>query len=205
MTEEKTKLTITQEDDARISIKGNEEDVKKASMAIARLILAEDEITEAQLETIVDIDVNLYNCGKGSPEDLKAAKELLEAIEKYKDKTREEYPYPYQYAMYELALREENPLIAEAKMLRAATAVEAGPAITNLYDEYGIQAAYWRKRKAEIEGKPFDSDAPTIEEILDSERLRFFNIYKRAFNGDLEAIKICLEFCEEEVNYWNSR
>ena len=205
MTEEKTKLTITQEDDARISIKGNEEDVKKASMAIARLILAEDEITEAQLETIVDIDVNLYNCGKGSPEDLKAAKELLEAIEKYKDKTREEYPYPYQYAMYELAMREENPLIAEAKMLRAATAVEAGPAITNLYDEYTEQAAYWRKKISEAEGKPFDGEAPTTEEILDSDRLRFFNIYKHAFEGDLEAMKICLEFCEEEEKYWKSR
>lgn len=54
-------------------------------------------------------------------------------------------------------------------------------------------------------GKTSDSAAPSIEEILDSDRLRFFNIYKRAFNGDLEAMKICLEFCEEKVNYRNNR
>lgn len=205
MPEEKAQLTINQDEDGRISIQGNKEDVKKACMIIAELILKEDEITEAQLETIVDIEQNLYDRGESSPEDLATAKKLLEAIEEYKDKTREEYPFPYQYAMYELAMREENPLIAEAKMLRAATAVGASPAIDNLLDGYTEQAAYWRKRKAEIEGKPFDSDAPTIEEILDSERLRFFNIYKRAFNGDLEAIKICLEFCEEEKKYWESR
>ena len=203
MPEEKAQLTINQDEDGRISIQGNKEDVKKAYMFIAELILKEDEINEAQLETIVDISDIFYKYG--SPEDLETAKKLLEAIEEYKDNTREGYPFPYQYAMHELAMREENPLIAEAKLLRAATAVEAGPAIINLYDEYEIQAAYWRKRKAEIEGKPFDSDAPTIEEILDSERLRFFNIYKRAFNGDPKAIKICLEFCEEEKKYWESR
>ncbi|MBQ6298295.1 MAG: hypothetical protein IJK81_11540 [Selenomonadaceae bacterium] len=203
MTESKTNLTITQEDDGSISIQGDDEAVKKASMAIARLILSEDELTEPQLETIVRIAENFYNCEKGSPED-KAAKEFLEAIEKYKDKTREGYTYPYQYAMYELALREENPLIAEAKMLRAATAVEAGPAIAILIDEYEAQAAYWRKRNAEVKGKTFDSEAPTTEEILDSDRLRFFNIYKRAFNGDPKAIEICLEFCEEEEKYWKN-
>ena len=203
MPEEKTQLTINQEDDGRISIQGNEEDVKKASMLIAELILKEDEINEAQLETIVDISDIFYKYG--SPEDLETAKKLLEAIEEYKDNTREGYPFPYQYAMHELAMREENPLIAEAKMLRAATAVEAGPAITNLYDEYTEQAAYWRKKISEAEGKPFDGEAPTTEEILDSDRLRFFNIYKHAFEGDLEAMKICLEFCEEEEKYWKSR
>lgn len=195
MAEEKTPLTIIQEDDGRISIQGNEEDVKKVSILIAELFLKEDEITEPQLETIVDIAENLYNCGKGSPEDLKTAKKFLETIEKYL----------YPRAMYELAMQEENPLIAEARMLRAATVGGDSPAIDNLLEEYTEQVAYWQKRKAETEGKPFDSEAPTSEEILDSDRLRFFNIYKRAFNGDPEAMKICLEFCEEEVKYWKSR
>mgnify|MGYP007101857820 CR=1 FL=1 len=193
MTEEKSKLTIIQEDDGRISIQGNEDDVKKVSILIAELFLKEDEITEPQLETIVDIAEKLYNNKKGSPEDLNTAKKFLEAIEKYF----------YPRAMYELAMQEENPLIAEARMLRAAT-VGAPPAIDNLQEEYAAQAAYWQKRKDEAEGKTSDNTAPTIEEILDSDRLRFFNIYKRAFNGDPEAIKICLEFCEEEVNYWNN-
>lgn len=198
MAEEKAKLTIIQEDDGRISIQGNEEDVKKASILIAEFFLKEDEITEPQIETIVDIAENLYDYGKGSPEHLKAAKKFLEAVDKYSNPR----------AMYELAMQEENSLIAEARLLRAAirtaTAGAYSPAIGILQEEYEAQVAYWRKRKAEVEGKTFDSNAPTIEEILDSDRLRFFNIYKRAFNGDLEAIKICLEFCEEELNYWNN-
>lgn len=198
MPEEKAKLTIIQEDDGRISIQGNEEDVKKASILIAELFLKEEKITEPQIETIVDIAQNLYDYGKGPLEHLKVAKKFLEAVDKYSNPR----------AMYELAMQEENSLIAEAKLLRAAirtaTAGAYSPAIGSLQEEYEAQVAYWRKRKAEVEGKPFDGNAPTIEKILDSDRLRFFNIYKRAFNGDLEAIKICLEFCEEELNYWNN-
>ena len=47
--------------------------------------------------------------------------------------------------------------------------------------------------------------APTDEEILKSVRLEAFNMYKRAFEGDLDAMKICLEFCEEETDYWAQR
>ena len=86
MPEEKTQLTINQEDDGRISIQGNEEDVKKASMLIAELFLKEDEITEAQLETIIDIAQNLYDDVKGSPEHLKAAKKFLEAVENFRQR-----------------------------------------------------------------------------------------------------------------------
>lgn len=194
MPEEKAQLTINQDEDGRISIQGNKEDVKKAYMLIAELILKEDEITEAQLETIVDIAEKLYNYGKGSPDDLKTANEFLETVEKYS----------YPRAIYELAMQtENNSLIAEARMLRAAT-VGASPAIGNLQEEYTAQAAYWRKRINEAEGKLFDSEAPTSEEILDSDRLRFFNIYKKAFNGDIESMKICLEFCNEEIKYWDS-
>ena len=110
MAEEKSKLTITQEEDGRISIQGNEEDVKKASMLIAELFLKEDEITEPQLETIVDIAEKLYNYGKGSSEDLKAAKKFLEAVEKYS----------YPRALNVLAWIQKNPLISEAIGLRAA-------------------------------------------------------------------------------------
>ena len=194
MTEEKSQLTITQEDDGRISIQGNEEDVKKVSVCIAELFLKGNEITEAQLETIIDIAENLYNYGKGSPEHLKTAKKFLEAIEKYSSPC----------ATYELAMQEENPLIAEARMTRAAI-IGASPAIDNFLDEYTLQKAYWQKKIDEAEGKTSDGAAPIVEEILDSARLRFFEIYKRAFNGDLEAMKICLEFCDEELNYWNNR
>lgn len=195
MTESKTNLTITQEADGSISIQGDDEAVKKASMAIAELLLKEDELTEPQLETIVRIAENFYNGGKGSPEDLKTAKKLLEAIEKSF----------YPHAMYELAMQTENSLISEARMLRAAMVGGDSPAIDNLLEGYTEQVAYWRKRINEAEGKPFDSEAPTTEEILDSYRLSFFNIYKRAFEGDLEAMKICREFCEEEEKYWKSR
>ena len=61
------------------------------------------------------------------------------------------------------------------------------------------QAAYWRKK---ISG---ETSAADDEEILKSGRLTFFNVYKRAFEGDLDAMKICLEFCEEELAYWNKR
>lgn len=194
MTEEKTKLTITQEDDNRFLIQGDEEEVKKISMLIAEHFLKEDKLTEEQLETIVDIAERLWNCGKGSPEHLKAAEHFLEAIEKYS----------YPRALNVLAWIQKNPLISESIEQRAA-AVGDPPTIDNFVEEYTAQAAYWRKRINEAEEKPFDGAAPTTEEILDSNRLRFFNIYKRAFDGDLEAMKICLEFCEAELNYWNNR
>ena len=194
MTEEKSKLIITQEEDGKFSIQGNEEDVKKVSIFIAELFLKEDEITEEQLETIIDIAENLWNYGKGSPEHLKTAKKFLEAIEKYS----------YPRAMYELAMQEENPLIAEARMQRAA-AIGASPAIDNFLEEYTFQKAYWQKRINEAEGKTYNDDAPTTEEILDSDRMRFFDVYERAFKGDLEAMKTCLELCKEEMTYWGNR
>ena len=194
MTESKTNLTITQEADGSISIKGDDEAVKKASMFIGELLLSEDEMTEEQLDTLVDIAEKLWDFGKGSPEHLEAAKKFLEAVEKYS----------YPRALNVLAWIQKNPLISESIGLRAA-AVGDPPTIDNLQEEYTAQAAYWRKRINEAEGKPFDSEAPTTEEILASDRLRFFNIYKQAFNGDLEAMRTCLEFCREEIAYWSNR
>lgn len=194
MTENKDELTIIQQEDGSFTIQGNEADVKKASMVVAEFLLNEDKLTDEKIETIVNIAENLYSCN-ASPEELKAAKHFLETLE-------EKYLHPR--AMYELAMQEENPLIAEARMVRAAT-IGAPPAIGTLWEEYTLQKAYWQKKINEAEGTPFDDDAPTVEEILDSDRMRFFEIYERAFKGDPKAMKICLEFCNEEVEYWNNR
>ena len=103
-----------------------------------------------------------------------------------------------------LACLQENSLVAEAMLLRAADR-NASSAANDLYESYEEQAAYWRKKIAKAEGKSFEEDAFTDDKILKSNRLIFFNIYKRALNGDLDAMKACLEFCEEEASYWNNR
>ena len=103
-----------------------------------------------------------------------------------------------------LACLQENSLVAEAMLLRAADR-NASSAANDLYESYEEQAAYWRKKIAKAEGKSFEEDAFTDDKILKSNRLIFFNIYKRALNGDLDAMKACLEFCEEEASYWHNR
>ena len=78
--------------------------------------------------------------------------------------------------------------------MRAADRNAPSP-VNNLQEVYAEQAAYWRKK---IAGETSVADD---EEILKSDSLNFFTVYKRAFEGDLDAMKICLEFCEEEAIY----
>lgn len=194
MTKEKTNLTITRNEDGQISIQGDEAIVKKISIVIGEYLLTDGEMTEKKLDTLVDIAEDLYNCGNCSPEHLTAAKKFLEAIEKYS----------YPRAMNVLAWIQKNPLISEAMEMRAA-AVGDPPTVENFLEEYTAQAAYWQKKIAEAEGKTFDGNAPTDKEISDSKRLRFFNVYKRAFDGNLDDMKTCLEFCREEIALWSNR
>ena len=68
-----------------------------------------------------------------------------------------------------------------------------------------MQAELWQKKIDAAEGKPFEGKVPTKEDILYADRTSFFEIYERAFNGELDAMKICREFCKKEADYWSQR
>lgn len=180
--------------DEVMTVKGTDTEIKKALTVLGEFFLTNENLTSENICALVGIGEYLWNQGKASPEELAAAKKFFEAAEKYADPQGTDY----------LSCMQENPLISEAMWLRAAERNAPCP-IDSLQEEYGQQAIYWRKKIAEVEGKPFEGDAPTDEEILQSQRLNFFNVYKRAFDGDLDAMKTCAEFCEEEENYWRKR
>lgn len=189
-----TNLTLITEDDGSVRIKGDDTDVKKTLIIIGDYLLNENGMTQEKLDTLVDIGEYLWNIGKPQPEYMSAAKKFFEAAEKYSDAR----------ATDRLSGIQKNPLVAEAMWLRAADR-DGGAAIDSLQEDYKAQAAWWRKKIAVAEGKTFDGEAPTDDEILNSDRLRFFDVYKRALSGDVDAMKTCLDFCEEEYNYWHNR
>ena len=149
---------------------------------------------EETIRILVELGVKFMNGDDGFSENLELAKKFFMIGEAHFD----------QEATACLSEIQTNPLIADAMWLRAAAIDTTGP-MDNLYENYKEQAAYWRKKIADAEGKPFTEDAPTDDEILKSARMESFNMYKRAFEGDLDAMKTCLEFCEEETDYWARR
>lgn len=193
MADEKFKAYITLNDDNEITIEDDKETVMKILCALGEVFYNNGNLEQENLNTLVEIGEYL-SMRDATPENLATAKKFFVAAEKFLDPR----------ATDNLSAVEKNPLLSDAIWLRAADR-NAPAAINNLEEDYTEQANYWRKKIAEKEGKPFEDDAPTDEEILESSRLTFFNIYKRAFEGDLEAMKICLEFCEKEAEYWNSR
>ena len=149
---------------------------------------------EETINLLVELGIKFMDGDDGFPENLELAKKFFEVGAAHFD----------QEATVRLSDIQTNPLIADAIWLRAA-AIDANCPMDNLYENYKEQAAYWRKKIAEAEGKPFEGDAPTDEDILKSSRLQFFNVYKRALEGDVDAMKTCLEFCEEESAHWGRR
>ena len=204
MTDTKTNLTITREDDGRISIQGDEATVKKAIVIIGEFFLKEHEMTEERLDTLVDIAEELLHYERRDLRNLpeseyvEAAKKFLEAAERYS----------HPRATNCLATLQKNRLISDAMDFRAAARGD-GPCIDLIQESYEMQAELWQKKiaakKAEVEGKPFEDKIPSKEEILNADRTSFFEIYERAFAGDLEAMETWYEFCKKEAAYWSSR
>ena len=193
MADEKFKAYITLNNDNEITIEDDKETVMKILCALGEVFYNKGNLEQENLNTLVEIGEYL-SMRDATPENLATAKKFFAAAEKFLDPR----------ATDNLSAVEKNPLLSDAIWLRAADR-NAPAAVNNLEEDYIEQANYWRKKIAEKEGKPFEDDAPTDDEILESSRLTFFNIYKRAFEGDLEAMKICLDFCEKEAEYWNSR
>lgn len=187
-------ITLTMGDDSEITVNGTDEEVKRALSVLGEFILNDDALRAANVNALVEMAHYFWNRGDTSPEDLATAKKFFAAAEEFGDPEASDY----------LSCVQENPLIAEAMWLRAAERNAPSPVYT-LQEDYAEQAAYWRKKIAEAEEKPCEDDAPSDDEILKSDRLRFFAVYKRAFEGDLDAMKTCLEFCAEEAAYWNKR
>lgn len=181
------KITLTTSDNGELTVSGTDEEIKKILMTLGEFILQSDTLRAANVHTLVEFAHYFWQGGKASPEDLAIAKKFFAAAEEYSDPEASDY----------LSELQDNPLIAEVMWLRAAERNAPTP-VYDLQESYEEQANYWRKK---IAGKNSDAD----EEILKSERLTFFNIYKRAFEGDLDAMKICLEFCEKETAYWKKR
>ena len=176
------------------TINGTDAEIKKAIIVLGEFLLRDEDLKAENVSTLTAIGEYLWEQGKAASEDLAQAKKFFEAAEKFGDPQASDC----------LACLQENPLISAAMWLRAAERNAPSP-VNNLQDEYGEQAIYWRKKIAEVEGKSFDEDAPTDEEILQAECMKFFAVYRRAFNGELDAMKTCLEFCEEEKKYWDER
>ena len=187
-------ITLTMGDDNELTINGTDAEVKKALRVLGEFILNDDSLRAANVNALVEMADFFWDRGDASPEDLETAKKFFAAAEDLGDPE----------ASDRLSCLQENPLLAEAMWLRAALRNAPSP-VYELQEDYAEQATYWRKKIAEAEGKPFEDDAPTDDEILKSDRLKFFDVYKRAFAGDLDAMKTCLEFCAEEAAYWNKR
>ena len=154
----------------------------------------EEEFAENNVDTLVDIAFELYDDGKGSPEHLAVAKKFLEVAEEYKSPQASDMLINFQ----------ENQLVVEAMAARAAD--RGVPAyICTFADDYEEQAKWWRKKIAEAEGKNFEGENISDEMIFNTNSMKAFNIYKKALEGDIEAMKSCLEFCEKESAYWKKR
>lgn len=192
MANEKFKAYITLNNGNEITIEDDKENVMKILTCLGEVFYNNGNPDEENINTLVDIGEYLQDGER--PENLATAKKFFEAAEKFLDPRGTDH----------LADVQENPLIAEAMWLRAADR-NSPPPVSNLQEDYAEQATYWKKKIAEKEGKSFEGDAPTDDDILKYNRLKFFTVYKKAFEGDLEAMKICLEFCEKEAEYWSNR
>ena len=194
--EKKFTARLTRNDGEDIILEGDESKVKAALMALGELFLSNDTMMSEQIDMVVDIGEELFNMSIENvpPEHLAMATRIFAAAEEYGDPRASDL----------LSTVQKNPLVTEAMWLRAADRNAPCP-VVNLQDDYKEQAAYWRKKIAEAEGKPFDGEAPTDKEIFYSDRMKFIDIYRRALSGDVEAMKLCLDFCEEEAAYWGKR
>lgn len=190
------KFTLTIGDDNELTINGTDDEIKKALKVLGEFLLKDEETRAANIRAIVEI-AHYFNSGgkmfydkdtKPSPEDLATAKKFFAAAEEFSDPEASDY----------LSGLQDNPLVAEAMWLRAAERNAPSP-VYDLQESYQEQATYWQKK---IAG---ETSAADDEEILKSERLRFFNEYKKAFADDVDAMKTCLDFCEQEAAYWNKR
>lgn len=159
-----------------------------------KIIATTESFVEHNIDTLIYAAAELYDGGKGSPEHLAAAKKILEVVEKYQD--------PYASDM--LTSLQENPIISYVMAIR--TADRGAPAyICTFADDYEDEAKWWRKKIAEAEGKNFEGEVFDDERIFNTNSMKAFNIYKKALEGDIEAMKTCLEFCEKESAYWDKR
>ena len=187
-------FTLTIGDDNEFTVNGTDAEIKKALTVLGEFLLSDDSVRADNVRALVEIAHYFWNRGDASPEDLTMAKKFFAAAEEFGDPEASDY----------LSCVQDNPLVAEAMWLRAADRNAPSP-VYSLQEDYAEQANYWRKKIAEAEGKSYEGDAPTDDEILKSNRLKFFDVYKRAFAGEPDAMKTCLEFCEEEAAYWNKR
>lgn len=191
------KFTLTIGDSNELTINGTDDEIKKALTVLGEFLLSDKEILAGNIRALVEI-AHYFNSGgkmfyskegnKVSPEDLALAEKFFAAAEEFGDPEASDY----------LSGLQNNPLIAEAMWVRAAERNAPSP-VYDLQESYEKQAAYWRKK---IAGEISDADD---KEIKTSERLKFFSVYDKAFAGDLDAMKTCLEFCEEEAAYWGKR
>ena len=191
---EQYKVTVEWTENGGVQINGNDDDVKKVALALGESFWNDGNPKEEDVQKIIDIGVTLFGCDNLSAEEKEATKKFLAVGEANHDPQATDY----------LSCLQENSLIADAMWLRAADRGSSS-AIDNLHENYKEQAAYWRKKITEAEGKSFEEEAITDKELFESPRMTFFNVYKRALDGDLDAIRTCLEFCEEEASYWNNR
>ena len=188
---EQSKIMVEWTEDGGVHIIGNNDDIKKVALILGESFLNGGNPKEEDINKIIDIGIILFGCDNLSAEEKEAAKKFLAVGESRKDPEATDC----------LSCLQENPLVADAMWLRAADR-GSGSAIDNLHENYKEQAAYWRKKIAEAEGKSFTEETPTDDEFFNSPRLKFFEVYKLALDGDLDAMRTCLEFCAEEANYW---
>ena len=154
----------------------------------------EEKFAENNVDTLIDVAAELWDAGNGSPEHLAAAKKFLEVVEAYKD--------PFASDM--LTSLQENPIVSFVMAIRTADRGASGY-MCNFAEDYEYEAQWWRKKIAEAEGKNFEGEVFDDEMIFNTNSMKAFNIYKKALEGDIEAMKTCLEFCEKESAYWNKR
>lgn len=194
--EKKFTARLTRNDDEDIILEGDESKVKAALMALGELFLSNDAIMSEQIDMVVDIGEELLTTltNNVTPEQFAMATKIFTAAEEYGDPRASDL----------LSTVQTNPLVVEAMWLRAADRNAPCP-VNDLQDDYKEQAAWWRKKIADAEGKPFDGEAPSDSEIFLSDRMKFIDIYRRALSGDVDAMKLCLDFCEEEAAYWGKR
>lgn len=193
--EKKFTARLMRNDGEDLIIEGDESKVKAALMALGEVFLSNDAIMSEQIDMVVDIGEELSRMSTENSEHFAMAKKIFAAAEEYGDPRASDL----------LSTVQKNPLVTEAMWLRAADRNAPCP-VNDLQEDYKEQAAYWRKKIADAEGKPFDGEAPSDEAIFRySERMRFIDIYRRALSGDVDAMKLCLDFCEEEAAYWGKR
>ena len=164
------------------------------SKVIDKLISTSESFVENNVDTLINVASELWDAGNGSPEHLAAAEKFLEVVEGYQD--------PYASDM--LTSLQENPIVSFVMAIRTADRGASGY-MCNFAEDYEYEAQWWRKKIAEAEGKNFEGEVVGDESVLEQNSMKAFKIYKKALEGDIEAMKTCLEFCEKESAYWNKR